>query len=335
MIELGKTFVFQNDNVLEIPLILTDEEINEICYNKGIVKKEDFLTAEEKRGYCYPQLNLREAYRNVVNQGYPVLRITKEFMRSMGEISETGGYHLKTILPSETSQWAVKKLKTSIDSIKEQKPIVSEFVLNLRKVGELEEDYDCYPPLYTVSRMKLSDIVDMYFREKVGRLTEQEKSMFSLYRNFDLESLLFNEEIEQLSISNRNCGVIIVGSHEIKALPVTKLCHQETVQNLLVAMGEEVNLGNKTSIMESVHTYQSAIGIITPGYIAFYLPEAINSFQKERLFEIDDELNLLACNHELMVNSSSVSNDLQLHDDNLSFGILIDKCYNNYECKSK
>ncbi len=151
------------------------------------------------------------------------------------------------------------------------------YVMKSHKDKYTEEHYN-----QVLENRKPIKILDIYARQKVGALTQEEQDMYNKYVNFDLDFLLFSENSDLLTVNTDNSGFITIFEDDIYKNTNTTDAHSETKRK------QErwyINKNHKESISNvSIYIFKETM--------VCYIPEVMTDYQKEELskiiLEVDD-----------------------------------------------
>ncbi len=156
------------------------------------------------------------------------------------------------------------------------------YVMKLHKDKYSEEEYNAI-----LENRNPKNVVSVFLRNKVGMLTEEEKEMYKKYTTFDLDMLLFEEDMEKLVLNTDNSGFISIFEDCTFKSNNTTDAHSETEK-------KHINWYNK----EHTGNFENHIAIhIFKGVVAMYIPNDINDYQKQELSNFIEEVDDLCKFH--------------------------------------
>lgn len=129
--------------------------------------------------------------------------------------------------------------------------------------------------------------LDIFARQKIGKLNFEEEKMYDKYINFDLDFLLFSEESDTLTLNTDNSGFVTIFEDCIYKNPNTTDAHSETMKKheKWYKQSHHGNPDNRVLVY------------IFKGTAVFFMPESINGYQKEELSSIIEEMDDLCKFH--------------------------------------
>ena len=224
-------------------------------------------------------------------QGIPVIHLRpKRF--SDGTLS----YVLTTFMPKNIGFQNMIDLKHKIKEFEAGFDISREEVVYVKDKNSFGGyDYEFYPPVIEEKTTPLTDICDMFYRDANGMSSDEEKKMFSKFREFDLNSMFFDESYLSYPINHNGCGVILINQEgRVRPSPVTKNVHIETLSYLLSEeIGEDVT--GKYTFPEVVSDYKMGVVLIRDGQTQMFIPSQITDEQKKGLIEVYEDLYDSSC----------------------------------------
>ena len=106
------------------------------------------------------------------------------------------------------------------------------------------------------------NVVDIFLRDATNISTEEEKVMFQKFRNFDLRSVLLDEDIYKYPINHEQCGVVIVGEKDYLEATVTKKFHEDEIMYQLSKLFHKDLTLDDFSYFDAVSDYNFVIALI-------------------------------------------------------------------------
>lgn len=231
-------------------------------------------------------------YSNYWDKGIPIIQLTNEIDENFYEVFNEGPQYLTVFLPASATVSNGALLQDVLHQIKTEHPhLREERLVYIQSKEDFGYNYEVYPPLLQVREIPFEEGVLLYLRDCQGLLSLEERDMFSSFRNFNMESMLTNEDCFHFPVNHNCCGVLIVNREgERYSSPVTKTGHQETANYLLSCMtGEDVASKNE-SMLQEINDYSCAILLFRDGDIYSFLPEKISDQQADELNKIVDEV---------------------------------------------
>ena len=134
---------------------------------------------------------------------------------------------------------------------------------------------------------KSKKVLDMFLRKKLNMLTKEEEEMYHRYEDFDLDTLVFGDDVELDTLNTDNCGVISIFDD----------C---TYKSNNTIDGHYNNLEKHCRWYEKTHGIKCSNDLhiyIFKDTTIFFIPEIMNSYQVEELEKIVLELEDLCRFH--------------------------------------
>ena len=144
--------------------------------------------------------------------------------------------------------------------------------------------YDLKKAQAILKSRKSKKVLDIFLRKKLNMLTKEEEEMYHRYEDFDLDTLLFGNDIELDPLNTDNCGVIsIFLDTTYKSTNVTN-AHSATEE-------KHCRWYDKTHDIPCDENNSIHIRVFKET-ITLFIPEHLNNYQIEELdkviMEIDD-----------------------------------------------
>ena len=135
------------------------------------------------------------------------------------------------------------------------------------------------------------NVVDIFLRDATNISTEEEKVMFQKFRNFDLRSVLLDEDIYKYPINHEQCGVVIVGEKDYLEATVTKKFHEDEIMYQLSKLFHKDLTLDDFSYFDAVSDYNFVIALIRPQSVDAVFPTQVNSYQYHILADMSNRLD--------------------------------------------
>ena len=141
-----------------------------------------------------------------------------------------------------------------------------------------------------------SEILDIFLREKEGKLDQKEQEMLEKYRDFELKRLLTSsEDVKKYPINNDNSCVYIITPENTIGVTLRNVRHLWQARDAFSNMYFEKYIETSKDLLskDEAEKYNSIIIELstTSGVpILPWLPKTINSFQYQELIKFCDEL---------------------------------------------
>ena len=265
--------------------------IGKLTFIKDGKKECEFYSDDETKdaiGYMYEQADKK------VEEGYTVII----------NLKETNSIKRSSLSFNQSEVLVPEKIKNQdyiliMDKVKQDFERIKSIVITNYCERYGYKDYDYYD--YNLNMYEISDdmdsaqryycqrdneertpdkILDLFLRKKLNGLTSKEEKMYYLYEDFNLETLLCDDNTS-FALNNGNSGVITIFEDEIYKSTVTKMAHiDENKQHINAYM-------ESNGIKEDINNIFIQI---TSGYVACWLPTKINEYQSEKLNEVLNEV---------------------------------------------
>ena len=167
----------------------------------------------------------------------------------------------------------------------------------------MEKNKDKYIEEYNnlLEKKKPINVLDIYVRQKLNKLTSEEQYMYSKYSEFDLDFLLFSENSSLLTINTDNSGFISIfddctykNTNTTDNHYDTKEKHEEWYRN---------SHGKDLENVILIYVYKETIGI--------FVPIDINDYQRNELSNTILELDNLCSFHnkDIIIEAGIIDSD--------------------------
>lgn len=136
--------------------------------------------------------------------------------------------------------------------------------------------------------------LDIFFREKLGQLTLEDRNVLEKYRTFNL-SLYLNLDYPLEAIHNYNSALILITPDQYIKKGLTERAHIIQISQIIRQLYYNEYLKNPEFEFEEVaDTFKSIIATIFSGEIFFYLPKKLNEFQYKSLQSFINDVKLIS-----------------------------------------
>lgn len=255
-------------------------------------KQEQYLLKDHNVSYYQEKLssydfirrdiNLElEPYQSLLKQGYSVISL-------ISDLSGCDHYRMIVLLNEKLTDGDYQNLMSLLESV-EQLKWKEEILYNFTN-GSYRDNYDYWNQTEEYHKRSISKLVELYAREKLNRLNENELEMFRQYRTFDLEYLLCHQK--EIPLVDEIAGIMIITNQQKYTSNIRKLRHIRELISMEATIHPHYYLpdfAREYAITESAKDI-----IVCPrfGSVVAWIPgcEYLNGFQKQQLLLLRDEL---------------------------------------------
>ena len=177
------------------------------------------------------------------------------------------------------------------------------------------------------------EAVGIFLRDATNTSTAEEKVMFHKFRDFDLKSVLLDEDIYKYPINHEQCGVVIVGEKEYLEATVTKRFHEDEIMYQLSKLFHKDLTLDDFSCFDAVSEHNFVIAFIRSQSIDTVFPTQVNSYQYNVLSNISNCLDSIYREDGILIsqNNAKVLPSGKVIDNGLlSFREMSDECYQRF-----
>lgn len=160
-------------------------------------------------------------------------------------------------------------------------------VVHLAKMND--HLYDLKKIQAILKSRKSKKVLDVFLRKKLNMLTKEEEEMYHRYEDFDLDTLLFGNDIELDTLNTDNCGVISIFLDTTYKSTNTTNAHSATEEKHCRWYDETHTM--PCSEENSIHIR------VFKETLTFLIPEHLNNYQIEELDKVIKEIDDLAKFH--------------------------------------
>ncbi len=267
---------------------------------------------------------IHEEYQDYWEKGIPIIHVTKGILDTFGQFFDSGITYLSVYMPNTVTLENYHLLLNKVEELEQQYPeFQSKNLFYIRDKNSFGYNYEVYPPLIDMSQISFRDAISLFAKDAMGQSSEEEKKMFSLFRNFQLESIIAGDSsVYCKPINHNNCGVAIVNRRgEVLSSTITKYHHSETLTYLFSLMAHADISSYNYNMMDQLNYFSSAIFLFREGDIYSYIPEEITEAQYQELSNFADKIDYISQkeNKKIYFSSVRVLPNNNLVDDEFSF----------------
>ncbi|MDO5003535.1 MAG: hypothetical protein Q4E39_04850 [bacterium] len=291
---IGKVQLIKNGKIETIEDVIVDEKdaIEEVKYLKNILDEKAKEGCSSILNINNIALNIRTKENQILNDRNLDIFVSKNIspkdykILMKSDVSKPKDFRsiiIKNyVLRDGRDDYDVYDYKQNI--LHERKDCSIEESLRMRKFNN--------------TRMP-SNILDLFLRKKLNKLSKEEEKMYYKYENFNLEDILFSNDREKFSLNNGDAGVITIFDDCEYKTTVTKMQHGLEKDKHIDWYMKDTN-DNRRNLN---YIYIQ----LMPGEVICWLPEKPNEYQLDRMDKFVEEVkDLEAMNHDVVVNTGIV-----------------------------
>lgn len=311
---IGNLYYIKNGKIECKEMLLSDInlKIQKETASNGAIKlySDDEMTKVGKKDF--------HLYDEELSNNITVVRKANKAINDLGDILILEDFYIDIYIPKNVNILDFNALDNILKSLDRDKNLFG--ITNIRN-----DDFDFYDWSYNrfITDSDVSLICKYYYKEKLGMLNEEEKEMFSKYRNFDIEKLIL-EDFGRYPLNNNNIGIIMLTENKNIKKAGIKSNHKNEVISEIQKLG---NLPKNLNYIDLVNLYNLVLILVTKDSIIGYVNGNINDYQKILLEEIINEIkglklkrNDLICGCNVILNGNIVySGDFENLKDILHF----------------
>ena len=251
--EVATAYILENS-----PKIISIDSSSDSNFSSKLNLRGSYIFGENVTNFIHHQ------YSKYWDRGVPVIHVADEIIPL-----ENGGVSslkksLSLFLPFHISDDKKREVKDTIKQLYDTYNFINENIYYIKDKQDFGYDYECYPPYLPQMSIPFLNVVDIFLRDATNTSTEEEKVMFQKFRNFDLKSLLLDEDIYKYPINHEQCGVVIVGEKDYLEATVTKKFHEDEIMYQLSKLFHKDLTLDDFSYFDAVSEHNFVIALIRP-----------------------------------------------------------------------
>lgn len=320
--EVAKAYILEDN-----PQILSIDSSIDSNFSSELNLRGSYIFGENVTNFIHHQ------YSKYWDRGIPVIHIADEIIPL-----EDGGVSslkksLSLFLPFHISVDKKREVMDTIKQLQDTYNFINKNIYYIKDKQDFGYDYECYPPYLPRISIPFSKVVDIFLRDATNTSTEEEKVMFHKFRDFDLKSVLLDEDIYKYPINHEQCGVVIVGEKEYLEATVTKRFHEDEIMYQLSKLFHKDLTLDDFSCFDAVSEHNFVIAFIRSQSIDAVFPTQVNSYQYNVLSNISNCLDAIYREDGILIsqNIAKVLPSGKVIDNGLlSFREMADECYQRF-----
>ena len=220
-IPLSKSTISEKDS---LGALMSNEEINiyqylinENNFNPSYSKGVNLYNELQQAGYSVIKMSSRIGSEQKIINCLLSRKATKEDMKNL--------YEILSILEK---------------NINKDKDIIDLYIYK----DEPTNDYHYYSTQIDRKNFKAKEVLKCHIKNKLNMLDEEEKEMFKLYENFDMEKILCMD-VKNYIVNHTGAGIIVYSDHGYIARNLTRMTHDYDLEAAVRQLCPELKFTHK------------------------------------------------------------------------------------------
>lgn len=320
--EVATAYILENS-----PKIISIDSSSDSNFSSELNLRGSYIFGENVHDFIHHQ------YSEYWDRGIPIIHIASEIVQlENGDISSLKKV-LSLFLPFHISEDKKNDILDAVKKLQDTYRLTDKNIYYIKDKQDFGYDFECYPPYLPQVSIPFLEAVGIFLRDATNTSTAEEKVMFHKFRDFDLKSVLLDEDIYKYPINHEQCGVVIVGEKDYLEATVTKRFHEDEIMYQLSKLFHKDLTLDDFSCFDAVSEHNFVIAFIRSQSIDAVFPTQVNSYQYNVLSNISNCLDAIYREDCILIsqNIAKVLPSGKVIDNGLlSFREMSDECYQRF-----